>query len=367
MNKCSNCKNQLPAGLQFCPYCGHKQLKNGLIKNVAIAIFALFLISLLFFRLSQQEINLFIASTPTLTITLKHTLTPTPKNNIPGTVVSPTITRTPPPTTTSTITLSPTITNTPDLGSIRVSPIDGMVMVFVPEGDFWMGKTDGNNDERPMRQVFLDAYWIDQSEVTNRMYRACVSDGGCSQPAETNSATHQGYYTGPQYDDYPVVHVNWNQAQEYCTWAGRWLPTEAEWEKAARGPEGYLYPWGNQKPNSDKMNFADKNFNESHADKTVDDSYADVAPVGSYPQGASVYGVFDLVGNVWEWVADLYGAQYYREAPAENPTGPSSGLEHVIRGGAYDNNITKANAVNRGYANPIVTGNDLGFRCADAD
>ena len=158
MNKCSNCKNQLPAGLQFCPYCGHKQLKNGLIKNVAIAIFALFLISLLFFRLSQQEINLFIASTPTLTITLKHTLTPTPKNNIPGTVVSPTITRTPPPTTTSTITLSPTITNTPDLGSIRVSPIDGMVMVFVPEGDFWMGKTDGNNDERPMRQVFLDAY-----------------------------------------------------------------------------------------------------------------------------------------------------------------------------------------------------------------
>jgi formylglycine-generating enzyme required for sulfatase activity len=276
----------------------------------------------------------------------------------------PTLTQTLPPTETATATPTHTPTLTPKLGlgSTRVSEIDGMIMVYVPEGNFWMGKNDGNNDERPMRQVFLDAYWIDRTEVTNRMYRACVEDGGCLGPAEINSATHQEYYTDAQYDDYPVVHVNWDKAQAYCTWAGRWLPTEAEWEKAARGPEGYLYPWGNQQPTGDKMNFADKNSNEN-ADKTVDDGYADVAPVGSYPNGASPYGTLDMTGNVWEWVSDWYDSDYYYNSASSNPTGPSSGDYRVLRGGAYDNSVTKANAINRAYTNPIVTGWDVGFRC----
>jgi eukaryotic-like serine/threonine-protein kinase len=357
MNKCNNCKNPLPIGLKYCPYCGFEQLKHGLQKNVVIAIFALLLISLSLFWFSQQEISLFSASTPTPINSPNHTLTPTPNKNVLGTVSSPTITETPMPNATFTPTLSPTITSTPDLGSTRVSAVDGMVMVFVPEGNFWMGRNDGDTDERPMRQVFLDAYWIDQTEVTNRMYRACVNDGGCTQPEESISG----------YDNYPVTYVSWDQARAYCTWAGRRLPTEAQWEKAARGPDGYLYPWGNQYPTGNKMNFADKNFDESHADKTVDDGYADRAPVGSYPQGASVYGVLDLAGNVWEFVADLYGEGYYQAGPAENPTGPSSGNQHVIRGGGFDNKPTIANAVNRGYTNPAVVGYELGFRCAYYD
>lgn len=206
-------------------------------------------------------------------------------------------------------------------GSTMASDKDGATLVYVPEGDFQMGsneiRTSLNGeqspsyyDNQPRHSVFLDAFWIDKFEVTNGQYGMCVSAGNCPLPTNLKSVTRSRYYGEREYDRYPVVYVDWYMAEAYCKWAGRRLPTEAEWEKAARGEDGNMYPWGNETPNDSFLNFnsPDRDTNE----------------IGKYPNGASPYGAMDMAGNVWEWVNDWYHSTYYQFMPNENPLGPAA-------------------------------------------
>jgi formylglycine-generating enzyme required for sulfatase activity len=242
--------------------------------------------------------------------------------------------------------------NTPSLGivSTQVSPKDGMEMVEIPAGQFLMGSEGRNDNEKPRHTVYLDAFWIDQTEVTNGMYAECVAAGSCTPPRHTSSYTRRNYYDDNQYADYPVIYVDWNQANTYCQWAGGRLPTEAEWEKAARGTDGRTYPWGEQSPTCSLTNFGG--------------CKGDTAAVGSYPQGASLYGVLDMAGNVWEWVADWYSETYYMGSPSENPQGPASGETRVVRPGSWRDNGRNVRSSARGRSVPGSAGSNIGFRCA---
>ena len=210
-----------------------------------------------------------------------------------------------------------------------------------------MGSTDGDlqadGDEKPQHVIYLDSFWIDRTEVTNDMYRQCVKSQQCTEPA------HSPRYHSGAYADHPALGIAWNQAVEYCTWAGRRLPTEAEWEKAARGTDGRLYPWGSDAPDPSRLNF----------DHLVDDT----TEVGKYPEGASPYGVFDMAGNVWEWVADGYDEDYYVESPATNPPGGASVNQRVLRGGSWSTEAHNVRVSNRFWAFPGRNDTD-GFRCA---
>ena len=251
---------------------------------------------------------------------------------------------------------APTQSASPDLdaGSTRLSEIDGMRLVYVPGGDFEIGSDLGEVDERPRRTIYLDAFWIDQTEVTNNMYARCVAEGACTLPHSPGSQTRPQYYGNPAYDNYPVIYVDWRQAKAYCSWAGRRLPTEAEWEKAARGLDGRPYPWGETLPESSLLNYAS--------------TLGDTAPVGSYPDGASPYGALDMLGNVWEWVSDCYDRYYYVAAPRQNPPGPAfCRHDHrVIRGAVswQEPMHTHAQVTNRLNNLAGESGPALGFRCA---
>jgi formylglycine-generating enzyme required for sulfatase activity len=264
----------------------------------------------------------------------------------------------------------------------------GIEMVLVPTGDFEMGMDPNRaqsfckqyyepyvnrecqqawyEDEGPVHTVTLEAFYIDRYEVTNKAYQECVEDGVCDRPAKISSYTRDDYYGSPDYDDYPVVYVTWEDAQTYCYWRGAHLPTEAEWEKAARGPENLVFPWGDTWEN-DRANFCDQSCPFDWANPGFDDGYADTAPVGSYPKGASPYGAMDMAGNVWEWVADLYDENYYRESPRENPLGPEDGSARVLRGGSWSLNPIGLRAAYRFRGAPLssyYTGYEFGFRCA---
>ena len=235
----------------------------------------------------------------------------------------------------------------------------GGAMVFVPAGKFWMGcnarvDNECNPNDSYYHKVYLDAYYVDKYEVTQGDYDQCLQAGKC-----TENNKHYGF-TGPQQ---PVVGVDWNDAKSYCEWAGKRLPTEAEWEKAARGTDGRKYPWGNQFDGT-KLNFCDKNCEKYWANKSVDDGYEKTAPVGSYPAGASPYGALDLAGNVSEWVADWYEHYYYSNSPDRNPNGPASGTVHVIRGGSWANDaiLGGPRASFRSYPS-VNMDNTIGFRC----
>jgi len=221
-----------------------------------------------------------------------------------------------------------------------------MLMVFVPQGDFIMGNDNGLSDEKPEHTVNLDAFWIDSTEITNSMYALCVQAGDCQKPRILSSSTHNSYYENLQYDDYPIINVNWNDANSYCSWAEARLPTEAEWEKAARGVKGNIYPWGNTDPSCllTHANFCSE----------------DTAAVGSYPEGASDYGALDMTGNVYEWVGDWYDPTYYTNSPIKNPLGPESGQSHVMRGGMRE----PLRSSLRNYGGSSYDANGLGFRCA---
>ena len=212
-------------------------------------------------------------------------------------------------------------------GSERSSPADGMVQVFIPEGVFQMGGLDpaAFEDEKPSHRVTMHAFWIDRVEVTNAMYALCVQAGGCTQiPFNFNSKARQSYFNNPEFDTYPVIYVGWAEAEAYCKWAGRRLPTEAEWERAARGDDFRTYPWGDDRPTASYANF---NY-----------QFGDTNQVGSYPAGASPFGVLDMAGNVSEWVQDYYDADYYSSSINNNPTGPAARTTYfnrVVRGGHF--------------------------------
>jgi formylglycine-generating enzyme required for sulfatase activity len=238
------------------------------------------------------------------------------------------------------------------LGDTWPRPTDGMVMVYVPAGEFEMGSAEGDSDEQPVHIVALDGFWIDQTEVTNGQYQRCVESGDCNPPVESRSSTRDSYYGNSTYDDYPVIYVSWHQANAYCEWAGARLPTEAEWEYAARGSDGRTYPWGNSVPDCDKANYWDKE----------DGCVGDTTAVGSYAAGVSWCGALDMAGNVWEWVADWYAD--YPSGREVNPTGPSSGESRVLRGGSWVRAANRLRCTYRNRAPPDNWGGHRGFRCA---
>lgn len=220
-------------------------------------------------------------------------------------------------------------------------------MGLIPAGFFQMGSSDETYFEAPEHPVLLDAYYLDLFEVTNAQYGACISAGVCTQGRRRNSFTRSGYGDDPTYADYPMIAVTWDQAEAYCAWAGKRLPTEAEWEYAASGPDNQRWPWGDT------------------FDVTLSAASArDTQPVGSYPLGASPYGVFDMAGNVREWVADAYNADFYASSPPRDPLA-ETGNRRIYRGGSFANPdpalyTTSRRVVNvRGYYDL-----DLGFRCA---
>ncbi len=238
-----------------------------------------------------------------------------------------------------------------------ISEIDGMTMVYVPEGEFQMGSEDGENDQKPVHTVYLDAYWIDQTEVTNAMYAQCVTEGECDEPNQSSSYTHDIYYGNSQFNNYPVIYVSWWDANIYCEWANRRLPSEAEWEKAAGWNEEtqsqMIYPWGSD------LDFTYANYDSNAGDTTA---------VSSYGKGQSFYGVYDMAGNVWEWINDWYDSEYYASSPFSNPLGPETGTLRVQRGGSWKRDESIIRSVNRFGLQPSDANSSIGFRCAmDAD
>jgi serine/threonine-protein kinase len=221
-----------------------------------------------------------------------------------------------------------------------------------------MGNDAGPADQQPAHKVELSAFWMDQLEVTNAMYAACVDAGLCSPPLETRSITRADYYANPEFAQHPVLFVNWFQAQNYCEWAGRRLPTEAEWEKAARGDDERLYPWGSEAPDPGRLNYALS-------------GHADTIQVGQYPSGASPYGALDMAGNAWEWVADWYDAGYYAVSPPEDPPGPlvtgcPEGDCKVLRGGSWDSDDALAMSTTRLFFGPNDSRDAFTIRCAQS-
>jgi formylglycine-generating enzyme required for sulfatase activity len=250
------------------------------------------------------------------------------------------------------------------LGETWTRPADGMVMSYIPGGDFEMGSYAGDDDEQPIHTVTLDSFWIDQNEVTTTQYERCVDAGACKPRlcGKPNSSTADN---GDMVNhNFPAICVNWYQAETYCRWAEARLPTEAEWEYAARGPENMVFPWGDEFDGA-RLNYCDKNCERDWADETFDDGYTEIAPVRSYPSGASWCGALDMAGNAWEWVADWYGSDYYSRSPVQNPPGPASGEGRVLRGGSWGFDPFYVRSANRDtFLLPSNTYGHLGFRCA---
>jgi formylglycine-generating enzyme required for sulfatase activity len=231
----------------------------------------------------------------------------------------------------------------------KTSPNDGMMQVYIPAGEFIMGD-NGNPDlkEYPEHSVYLEAFWMDKFEVSNAMYETCVRSGECFEPVPRLNP----YYGKWVYRNQPVVYVNWYAAEMYCKWTGRRLPTEAEWEKSARGTDARYFTWGNSRAKPRLANFSETLILEP-------------LPVSRYPLGASPYGVLNMAGNVREWVADWFDNKYYLSSPYENPTGPETGTERSLRGGAYDANMDDITTFRRFKHEPDSAGLSRGFRCAE--
>ena len=230
------------------------------------------------------------------------------------------------------------------------NPINLMEMIFVPAGDFLMGsnKNDSNlnENEKPQHKVFLDAFWISKTQVTNYMFTACVNAQICRYSVKP--ATNPNYFD-PVFANHPVVYITWDMAQTYCGWTGGRLPTEAEWEKAARGPNGAKYPWGEDQPREKFVNA--NNF------------IGNTTAVGLFPFGKSFYGALDMGGNVREWVSDWYDPIYYQNSPDSNPQGPEIAEKKVLKGASYLDPIQYTRPANRLSHVPGSPGAVRGFRC----
>jgi formylglycine-generating enzyme required for sulfatase activity len=245
---------------------------------------------------------------------------------------------------------TPAMTATPvpsvGIGTSKVSPVDGMTLLYVPEGEFSMGSEGSYSNESPVRNVYLDAYWIDKTEVTNYMYTMCVNDMKCNIPFKSEQHPND-YYGNSEYDNFPVVYVAWDDANKYCKWAGRRLPTEAEWEKAASWNEikmeKYVYPWGNE-PSCEGINLCGKNIDQ----------------VGSFQNDSSPYGILDMGGNVDEWVFDWF--YLYEVLPTVNPVASTPRQYRILRGGTYNSDGVPTTF--RNWVNPLSSNGGTGFRCA---
>jgi formylglycine-generating enzyme required for sulfatase activity len=225
-------------------------------------------------------------------------------------------------------------------------------MVYVPSGTFTMGSGTGEADERPVHNVWLSGFWIDRYEVTNADYRACEVAQVCKAPAYIKSNTRAHYFDDAKYNDHPVIFVSADDAAAYCQWLGKRLPTEAEWEKAAswdwRTGTKFTWPWGNA-------------FDDT---MVRDGQLSDTMPIGSHPQGASPYGAMDMAGNVLEWTADYYDADYYKVSPSSNPKGPATGYGRVVRGGTWWDVDHDLRTTRRKQEDANARQMYLSFRCA---
>lgn len=233
-----------------------------------------------------------------------------------------------------------------------VNEKDGSILVQIPAGEFEMG--DGENSDCSKHSVYLDTYFIGVYAVTNRHYKVFVDETGHRPPdqADYGNPIWKGNSYPEKYSDHPVVCVSWDDAAAYCQWAGLTLPTEAQWEKAARGPEGFKYPWGDT-------------WDDTLCRNNRDRGSETTAPVYSYPSGVSGYGIYNITGNVWEWCRDWYGSDYYKSGSRKNSTGPSKGSDRVVRGGSWYNvDAGHFRAAYRLYYDPSHRNDDFGFRVA---
>jgi eukaryotic-like serine/threonine-protein kinase len=224
-------------------------------------------------------------------------------------------------------------------------------MALIPAGTFMMGSQNGEANEKPVHAVTLDAFYMDIYEVTNELYQSCQAAGACPPPEDLSSFARYSYYDDPQFANYPVIYVRWSIAMTYCKWRGARLPTEAEWEYAARGTDGRIYPWGDK-------------IDKTYANYANRGNGLDTSAVGSYEKGKSPFGMYDMVGNVWEWVADYYSSNYYATLGKDtfNPQGPQISYSHVMRGGALGDS---AYVVRSTYRTGLDSrSNMVGFRCA---
>lgn len=300
------------------------------------------------------------------------TATPT-GTPVPTPVPTDTPTSTPAPTATATperqeatATATPALTPMPTEPTSTPTPPSSAEMILIPGGTFLMGSTQEGvqqaaswcgcdpsrfEDELYMHEVYVSSFYIEKYEVTNEQFMAFVEATGYETDAGKKPEAHtwRTEFT-PGKENHPVVWMSWNDADAYCAWAGKRLPTEAEWEKAARGTDGRLWPWGNVWDNSRL------NMGETRRKTTTE--------VGSFPNGASPYGVMDMAGNVWEWVNDWYGSTYYQQGKDRDPMGPESGEDRVLRGGAFNNGIQDVRTANRHKGGMAGYAPDHGFRCA---
>ena len=315
-----------------------KRRTKRMVWSIGIAILLLLVVFLV-----SRNIGRSSATTEDVKVALPVTATNiaviTPKEEETSIVVLPTETAT------ATETPAPTATEAVlGIGSTRFREMDEMEQVFVPAGDFIMGTDDdpeAYGNEKPVRTVYLDAFWIDKYEVSKKQYKKCVDAKACDLPGE-NFKT---------YDNYPVTNVNWDNAKAYCEWAGGSLPTEAQWEKAARGEDRRKYPWGNQEPDSSYANYYENIGNTTEVER--------------YEKGASPYGALNMAGNVWEWVNDLY-SDFYDESETINPQGPNYSNYRGLRGGSLDNPSKNIRTTNRNKGFPYVRFMTVGFRCVSA-
>jgi formylglycine-generating enzyme required for sulfatase activity len=294
---------------------------------------------------------------------------------------SPTVTQTNNPTATwtskpiATLTITPEPTNTTgpaifngsappssaSLGDLWRSPVDGMLLAYIPAGEFQMGNEYGDEDEKPVHTVYLDVYWMDTTEVTNEMFAQFLNEMGNQVEYAQDwyvekyiKKVDNDWQVLAGYEDHPVLNANWFGARAYCEWAGRKLPSEAEWEKAARGgDEGNTYPWGNQEPSCQLGAINGANYEGCGLEDTTQ--------VASFSSNS--YGLFDMAGNVYEYVMDKYSKFYYTVSPQENPKGPDSGSIAIIRGGAFSSQASNLNVATRDDVYSGYIPMPVGFRC----
>lgn len=332
-----------------------------------------------------------VTPSPTMTVTLEQPADAT-HTSTPAVVITVLPSRTPTLPVTATPTRTRTYTSTPrpalelpiptPIATVAASTLApnitrdgqnivqaGAPMVYMPGGTFTMG-VDNAGAASPAHAVTLSSFYIDQYEITNRLWSACVAAGACPQPGSTDDYTGGPYFGVEATSDYPVIYISWFNADAYCRWRGARLPTEAEWEMAARWNPATgavtAYPWGNDWDQT-RLNYCDSSCvlgDATFIDPSFNDGWPQMAPVGQFPGDASPVGAMDMAGNVAEWVFDWYSSAFYAVSPAENPAGPSTGFARVTRGGGWSLDRNWARSTARSHFGPLTQAAGIGFRCA---